>query len=348
MVNLDGSFGEGGGQMLRTALLWSLFTGTPFRMTRIRENRENPGLKAQHLHVLKALQAMGPVRVDGAFVGSRCVGFEPAPLKAVDGVVDVGTAGSLTLLLQTLLPVALAAPGRTRLRLIGGTDVAWSPPVDYLRNVVAAPAMLRAKLLKLDILRRGFYPAGGGEILLEAEGWKDVETFDRLDRGRLVQIRILSTASRALAERRVAERLAAAAAEPLGRFGVRTHEEVSYSDTRSPGCVITCVADFAGGQKLGGSALGEKRKAAEEVGKQAADQLAREIESGAPVDEHAADQLLPWLAMSGGAYRASAITEHTRTNAWVTERFLGEGRISFEGTILRCRDPFAVSSRAGC
>lgn len=339
MVNLDGSVGEGGGQMLRTALLWSLFTGTPFRMTKIREKREIPGLKAQHLHILSALKTMGPVRVDGAFVGSRAIEFQPAPLAAVDATVDIGTAGSVTLLLQTLLPVLLLTPGRSRLRLIGGTDVAWSPTLDYLRNVVAFPAMLRARVLKLELARRGFYPAGGGELLVEAEGWKDVEPLDRVERGRLVQIRIFSTASRSLAERRVAERQATAAADVLRRFGARTHEEIEYAESRSPGSSITCVADLGGGQKLGGSALGQRGKAAEAVGREAAEDLARELESGAPVDAHAGDQLLPWLALSGGAYRASAITEHARSNAWVTELFLGK-ILEIEGEIVRCRSPW--------
>src|SRR5688572_529111 len=178
MVNLDGSVGEGGGQMLRTALLWSVVTQTPFKMVKIRENRDKPGLKAQHLHVLKALQAMGPLRMTGAEIGSRELTFAPAPLSAVDATVDVGTAGSLTLLLQTLLPVVLMTAGRSRFRLVGGTDVAWSPPVDYLRHITLGPALKRAERLELEVGRRGYFPAGGGEIVLEGSGWKEVEPLD--------------------------------------------------------------------------------------------------------------------------------------------------------------------------
>jgi RNA 3'-terminal phosphate cyclase (GTP) len=344
MVNLDGSVGEGGGQMLRSALLWSTLTQTPFRMVKIRENRKDPGLKAQHLHVIRALQAMGPVKVSGAQIGSRTVTFEPAPLAATEADVDVGTAGSLTLLLQTLLPVALATPGAHRFRLTGGTDVAWSPPVDYLRNVVLGPAMLRSWRMTLDVVKRGFYPAGGGEIRLEVQGWKEARPIDALERGRLVQIRILSTASTGLQDRRVAERQGESAADVLRRFGARVHVESAYGETRSPGSVVTCVADFAGGQKAGGSALGEKGRPAEEVGRQAAEQLAREIEAGAPVDEHAADQLIPWVALNGGAYRASRISEHTRSNLWVTEQFLGKV-VELEDHVIRCRTPFAVPCR---
>lgn len=340
MVNLDGSLGEGGGQMLRTALMWSAITQTPFRMVKIRENRKDPGLKAQHLHVIRALEAMGPVRATGAQVGSRTLTFEPAPLGTADATVDVGTAGSLPLVLQTVLPVALATPGAHRFRLTGGTDVAWSPPVDYLRNVVLGPAMLRAFRMKLDVVRRGFYPAGGGEILFEAQGWKEAAPIDMLERGRLVQIRILCAASKALEERRVAERLGESAAAVLQRYGVRVHVEASYGETRSPGCVATCVADFAGGQRLGGSALGERGLPAEEVGRRAAEQLAREIDAGAPVDEHGADQLIPWVALNGGAYRAGAISEHTLSNLWVTEKFLGK-LVEREDHVIRCRRPLA-------
>ncbi len=344
MVNVDGSVGEGGGQMLRTALIWSILTRTPFRMDKIRENRKNPGLKAQHLHVLKALASMGPVRMNGAEIGSRSLEFSPAPLSAVNTRIDVGTAGSLTLLLQTLIPVVLITPGCSRFRLIGGTDVAWSPTVDYLRNVVLGPAMLRSFQMRVEVVQRGYYPAGGGELLFEAAGWKEAAPIAWLERGRLVQVRILSTASCSLAERRVAERQARAAAERLSGYGVPLHEESSYAESRSPGSSVTCVADLAGGQKLGGSALGEKGKPAEDVGKQAADQLAKELDSGAPVDEHAADQLIPWLAMAGGAYRASSITEHTRTNLWITERFLGKV-LELEDHVIRCRAPIAACSR---
>jgi RNA 3'-terminal phosphate cyclase (GTP) len=344
MVNLDGSVGEGGGQMLRTALIWSVITQTAFRMMKIRENRKTPGLKAQHLNVLKALEAMGPVRISGARVGSREVEFVPAPLSAVNTEVDVGTAGSLTLLLQTLVPVVLATPGCSRLRLVGGTDVAWSPPIDYVRNVVLGPAMLRSRQMRMDVVRRGFFPAGGGELLFEGQGWKEAVPIEWLERGRLVQIRLFSVASKMLAERRVAERQGESAEALLRRYGVRVHTETTYAETRSPGSVMTCVADFAGGQKLGGSALGEKGTPAEEVGRQAAEQLSREIDSGAPVDEHAADQLIPWLAMTGGAYRASTISEHTRTNLWITEQFLGKV-LELEDHVIRCRKPLAVPCR---
>jgi RNA 3'-terminal phosphate cyclase (GTP) len=340
MIELDGAQGEGGGQMLRTAVAFSLLTGRPFRMRRIRANRPQPGLKAQHLHGLRAVALLGPVKVEGAVLGSRELAFHPAPLRAANATVDVGTAGALTLVLQVLLPAALRATGCSRFRLIGGTDVAWSPPVDWLRNVALGPAMKRSYQMRLDVVRRGFYPAGGGELVFEAAGWKDdVAPLEWGERGRLVQIRTLAFASEFLRERRVAERMSEAAARELERHGAPVHAEVEYGPTSSPGCVISCVADLAGGQKLGSNALGEKGTPAEDVGREAGERLSVELASGAPVDEQAADQLVPWLALSGGEFKASRLSDHTTTNLRVVEAFIGN-RFEVEGTRIRCKDPF--------
>lgn len=323
MINLDGSHGEGGGQMLRTALVWSLITRTPFRMENIRAGRRPPGLKAQHVHVLKALRPLGPVEFTGAVEGSAVVTFVPAPLRGAEFRVDVGTAGSLTLLLQTLLPAVLIARGRSKVVLTGGTDVAWSPPLDHFRSVVWPAARARATHLSLDVERRGFYPKGGGRLVLEAEGGKSPPPLSLDERGELRQVRVFSFASADLQSRRVAERQSDAARERLARYGVPMHAEASYGPTHSPGSVVTCVAELGGASTLVGSALGERQKAAEKVGEEAAGRLALEVDSGAPVDEYGADQLLIWLALAGGVLRSSRFSDHTRTNLWVTERFLG-------------------------
>lgn len=343
MVNLDGSKGEGGGQMLRTALVWSLITQTPFRMEKIRAGRKDPGLKAQHVHVLKSLLRLGPVAFTGATEGSGVVTFAPAPLRGAAFRVDIGTAGSVTLLLQTLLPALLLAEGSSRVEITGGTDVAWSPPIDYFRHLVLEPARHRARHLRLEVVRRGFYPKGGGRLEVEACGWAEAGPIRRLERRGPVEIRVLSFAARQLEERRVSERQAEAARQRLDRYRVPVRTEAVYGDTLSPGSVITCVAEFEGGVRLGGSALGRQGKRAEDVGREAADWLAAEIESGAAVDEHAADQLIVWLALAGGEIRASRISEHTRTSIWVTEQFLGKV-FELEGDTIRCARPLSSPS----
>ena len=348
MVNLDGSTGEGGGQMLRTALVWSLATMKPFRMTNLRAGRKDPGLKTQHVRVLESLRLLGPVQFTGATVGSDRVTFAPAPLRGTSARIDIGTAGSITLLLQTVLPAALLAEGASRLEIVGGTDVQWSPPFDYLREVVLPSAGLGSDDLTLDVLRRGFYPPGGGRVVLQTR--RDAKRPGRFrvaarpeERGALERIRILSYASESLRERQVAERLTQAAARRLRACAVPVEESVTYGDAPSAGCVLTCVAHFAGGARLGGSALGERGTPAEKIGELAADRLLHEMESDGCVDEYAADQLIVWLALAGGVVLASEISEHTRTNIWVTEEFLGRV-FEIEGKRIRCLAPFVPPS----
>ena len=345
MVNLDGSRGEGGGQMLRTALVWSLVTGRPFRMDNIRARRPNPGLKPQHVQVLQSLRFLGPVRFEGAVPGSPSVTFHPAPLRGSSFRVDIGTAGSVTLLLQTLLPALLVAEGPGRVEIIGGTDVPWSPPADFLKRVVLELVAARSRRLSFEIRRRGFYPKGGGEVVVEAEGPLAPLPFSLTERGALREIRIISFASEELASRRVSERQAEAAAQVLAGLGGRTETEVLYGATRSSGSVLVAVAGFEGEARLGAGALGERGKPAEEVGRQAARALAQEIASEAAVDEHATDQLVPWLAFCGGSLRASRLTEHTRTNMWVTEQFTGP-LFEIHGTTIHCTKPVRASSRS--
>lgn len=337
MVNLDGSVGEGGGQMLRTALVWSLITQTPFRMENIRAGRRPPGLKAQHVHVLQALLPLGDVKFTGAQEGSSVVTFSPAPLKGASFEVDIGTAGSITLVLQTLLPAALLASGPSEIRLTGGTDVRWSPPLDYLRDVILGLIGSCADRVEVRLERRGFYPRGGGRVIVAAEGMKP-RPIGLEARRALRVIRVHTAAAAALAERRVAERQSAAAAERLRGYGVEVEVESDYSDALSPGSVTVCVAEFEGGARLGGSALGERGKPAERVGREGAEELAAEIDSGGLVDRYAADQIIVWLALAGGTVRASRISEHARTNLWVTEQFLGRG-VTIEGELLQCNRP---------
>jgi RNA 3'-terminal phosphate cyclase (GTP) len=326
MITLDGSRGEGGGQMLRTALVWSLMTRTPFRMTNIRAGRKDPGLKPQHVTILRSLRHFGEVSFKGAAPGSSVVEFHPAAVKGAEATIDIGTAGSITLLLQTLVPVALLAEGASRLRLVGGTDVSWSPTLDYLRNVVLPIVGERSQVLRLtEGDRRGFYPKGGGEAILEAGGWRrDAAPIRATERGKLVSVEIHSVASQSLEERRVAERQTEGAREILRPHAFAPKVEARYSRTFSPGSVVTCVATFEDGSRLGGSRLGERGKPAEEVGREAAQALVREIESGACVDAFAADQLIIWMALSGGEFRTSELSSHTSTNMEVTEAFLGK------------------------
>ncbi len=337
LLEIDGSHGEGGGQMMRSAIALSLLTAKPFRMFRIRAGREKPGLKAQHLHSLKTSERVFGSRVTGATMGASEVSFWPGPLKGASYEVDIGTAGSLSLLLQTLLPAALFASGRTIAHLRGGTDVAMSPTWEFFRNLVLPAALPLCEDAEVVCERRGFYPKGGGHVrltvrprfhgdfaALRAAIRAAVSPLNLVDSAPVEVIDLYSVAAEELRTQNVAERQLQGAAAELGAVrGAEIRPHAEYARSLSIGTALCAVATLKNGAVLGGDALGERGKRAEAVGREAAAKLLAQIRSGAPVDEHLADHLVPWLALRGGAFRTSAITDHTRTNCWLVERFLG-------------------------
>lgn len=333
MIDIDGSYGEGGGQMMRSAVALSCLTRRPFRMTNIRAGREKPGLKAQHVHVLKAAMRFAGAGVEGAKEGSSVVTFQPGPPRGATFEIDIGTAGSITLVMQTLLPALLFADGRSIVTVRGGTDTTKSPPFDYFREVVLPHAAAFAEELTVECKRRGFYPKGGGEVRLvvrprfggtldEVRGAvrKALPPIDLTKPAAAEAIDVYSIAHDSLKPHRVVERQAAGAMNAIKHATVRAHRE--YVRAFSIGTAVTCVAR-TGGHAIGADALGERGKPAEDVGREAALKLTAALQSGAPVDEHLADHLVPWLALRGGSMRASVLSEHTKTNCWLVERFLG-------------------------
>lgn len=340
MILLDGSYGEGGGQILRTAFLLSLLTDQPFRIENIRQGRPQPGLKPQHLHIGRALLQMAQVGITGLTPGSRELTFYPAPLRGGAYELAIGTAGAIPLFLQTILPAAMFADGPVNFSISGGTDVRGAMSLDFWREVLLPFLRPYAKTLDLKILRRGFYPAGGGQVQLTVtpqltqNNWPSERTnlppLDLAERGELQQLQIFSHASDHLRERKVATRQAAAAYNRLPAKPQDPH--ISYSASHSPGSVITVVADYAH-TRLGADQLGERGTSAEQVGTTAAQRLHDEMQGRGTVDVHTADNLLVWLALLGGRYHFAQATGHLTTNAWVIEHFLpgavqvGEGEM---------------------
>lgn len=329
MIILDGSYGEGGGQMLRTSLVLSLLTGQPFRIENIRSGRAQPGLKPQHAHILKALLMMSDSGVDTVEAGATALTFHPGPLRGGAFELDVGTAGAIPLILQTVLPAALFAPAPVSLTIKGGTDVRGAMSMAFWRLVILPFLQPYAEKIELTVQRRGFYPKGGGQVLLHTAPALDQTTWATRpshapaltipERGAFRQLRIASYASRELRERQVASRQAAAC---QNRLGLRPADvDVAHVETFSPGSVITAVAEYEQ-TRLGADALGERGKPSERVGQEAANKLKVEIESGATVDVHTADNLMLWVALFGGGYSFAEPTGHITTNAWVIEHFL--------------------------
>jgi len=356
MIVLDGSQGEGGGQIVRTALAFSCLTGQPFRATNIRAGRKDAGLKAQHVHCVKALQQLCNAKADGAEIGSKELLFIPGKISAKNTTIDIGTAGSITLLLQAVLLPCMFAQKTHTLTLIGGTDTEWSMPIDYFTQVLA-PQYRRICGLEAKLLKRGYYPKGGGKVELTIKPQikrNEFETFQAFQamlkhkafnlakQGKLASIKGTSHASKDLSHAQVAERQASAAKQALGHLGVPIDITIEYADSLSTGSGITLWAIFANNEdidienpiRLGADALGQQGKQSELVGQEAAQKLITEIQSNAPVDSHLADNLIPLIALcKPSTIKTSQTTPHTRTNMRVVEAFLGKIFNEKENTI---------------
>lgn len=335
MIHLDGSQGEGGGQMVRTALALSTLTGQPFRMTRIRANRPRGGLKAQHLRAVEALRAIAGARIHDLHdlrVGAEELVFIPGPVKPGAYHFEIGTAGSIALLLQALLPPLLFAPGASELLLTGGTCGRWQPSVAYTRAVLL-PYLTRLAKIELEILREGYFPKGGGEVKVRIDpvypSWQSalqaLPPYDLTTAGPPLRFGGVAFAAEQLRERNVAERMAEGARAWLAAWDHPVAIDIRYGPAYNAGAGICLWADLAGDPpgRLGADALGERGKPAETVGREAAERLNHALGSDAPVDEYLADQLVPFLALAPGSrLRAPRASGHFLSNIDITRRFL--------------------------
>jgi RNA 3'-terminal phosphate cyclase (GTP) len=323
LIEIRGDIHEGGGQILRTSLALSARTGISFEMTRIRAGRSRPGLQPQHLAAVRLAAQLCQARLQGDQLGSLSMRFEPRHCEAPSHLsVDVGTAGSITLLLQS---VFWALPA-VSVELRGGTDVAWSPPFDYLKEVTL-PLYRRLADVRTLALTRGFFPKGRGRWLFEVETVAAPKSLYLVEPPTTWDVFGRAIASADLRSRRVAERLAQASGELLGR-----PIEWDYQDTPSQGCALVLWA-ASGEWRWGVSALGEKGKSAEQVASLAVERL-RHCLAQPGVDEYLGDQLVPLLALVGGAVLCQKVTPHLRANLEVVEAFLGP-KLVLQGNLLR-------------
>jgi RNA 3'-terminal phosphate cyclase (ATP) len=319
MLQLDGSAGEGGGQILRTALGLSLVTGTPFVLDRIRAKREKPGLLRQHLTAVQAAAEIGRADVSGAAIGSRVLKFKPSGVTPGTYAFSVGTAGSATLVFQAVLPALLCASGATTLTLEGGTHNAWAPPYDFLEKAFLPLLGRMGARIVSKLERRGFYPAGGGRFTVTVEPCASLSRLDLRERGRSKGLRASAVVSAlpvsiARRELKVVER--ALSVDPNR---LKSVEEPRPS---GPGNAVMIEAESEHVTELF-TAFGEKKVGAETVAERACAEAAAYLESGAPVGEHLADQLLIPLALAGGgSFVSTPLSSHSTTNIDVIETFL--------------------------
>jgi len=330
MLTLDGSYGEGGGQLLRTALSLSCVNSTPVRIDNIRAGRSKPGLAPQHLAGVRLLTELCGAAVRGAEIGSMTLEFKPGPIGTGDFHIEIGTAGSVTLLAQCVLPAAVHSQGNVKIELAGGTDVRWSPPSDYLLEVFAPAARRFGADFEYTVLRRGYYPRGGGAALLKCSP-------SRLRAARITEPLkndVMGACHLSNLPEHVCRRMVEAAQKEVGR-----KFEFRY-DCRQGGPATGCGLFLWSGY-IGAGAIGERGLPADEVGKRAARAFKKNAGAPGAVDPQLADQLIPLMALSDGPSEITTaeITEHARTNAWVCERVLG---VRFE---LEDGSPSRISTR---
>ena len=317
MIEIDGSYGEGGGQIVRTSVALSAVTGKSVLIKKIRQGRPKPGLAAQHAQAIRALGQICNAEIKGAEPGSSEVLFCPQEICGGNRRVEIGTAGSVTLLMQCLLPALLHAEKRTSLQVQGGTDVQWSPSVDYFRNVFLPALSFFGGRAGLQLLRRGYYPRGQGEVLLEVEPSHLKSAHISYEPFNPAQNRIMGISHCSNLPQHVAERQAASAIERLQEAGYEAEILQETGRLASTGSGITL---WTAGK--GASSLGERGHPAEKVGRRAAEEMIQELASPAAVDAHLADQLIPYLALAGGSYSVREISRHTKTNIWTAGHFI--------------------------
>jgi RNA 3'-terminal phosphate cyclase (ATP) len=321
MIKIDGALGEGGGQILRSALSLSMATGKPFAIDKIRAGRKKPGLMRQHLAAVRAATEICGAQTQGAEVGSTALSFEPGPVRAGDYVFNIGSAGSTSLVLQTVLvPLALAgAPSHVTIQ--GGTNNLAAPPFEFVDRAFLPPLRRMGFVVEATLTRPGYYPAGGGEIVVTIGAAQEKRVLHLTERGALVARKgeaIVSNLSYLIAQREIT-RLRAALGWPDDCL-----QAITETRATGPGniIVVTIVHEHVTEVCV---AFGRIGASAEAVASECAEEANAYLDGAHPVGTHLADQLLLPMALgSGGVFVTGAPSQHFLTNVAVIEAFLGD------------------------
>ena len=331
-LEIDGAYGEGGGQILRSALALSAILGQPIKINNIRAGRRNPGLAPQHLTGVNAVADITEAEVKGAEIGSQELSFVPKTLKAGNYIFDVAanqpSAGAISLVFQAIaLPLAFADATST-VTLKGGTHVSWSPPVHYIQEIFLPQAASFGFQANISLKKWGWYPRGGGEAFAEInpmerdeDGKPVLHGAQLLERGEILEIRGVSAFSNL--PQHIAQRQQRQVTRRLRDLPAKTTLELVNAPATGQGTLVFLQAIFEN-TSAGFSSLGERGKRAEKVADEACQELKEFLSTNTAIDYHLADQLIPLMALAEGrsAFRTSKITAHLTTNIWVAEQFL--------------------------
>jgi len=334
MIEIDGSHGEGGGQIIRSAVSMSALTGKPCHIYNIRVKRQTPGLGYQHLTAVKAVAELCDAEIKGADLRSHEIYFSPNKIKSGKFDINIGTAGSITLVLQALIPAALHAPENLEFLITGGTNVPHAPSPEYFQHIFSDYLRQMGVKIESETLRYGFYPKGGGKMQIKIEPCKKLKPLYLMEKGKLQKIDCWSIASNQLKEAKVAERQIKGFEDEI-KMKINK-KNIVYVDTFSIGTNIHAHVHYDN-CKLGADVLGERGLPAEKVGKRCAELLKKEINGNGCIDEHMVDQILPFMALAKeGKIKVNEITEHAKTNIYVIEKFLPV-KFSIDNSIIEVK-----------
>lgn len=328
MIEIDGSMGEGGGSVLRFSLAFASVIQEPIEVYNIRANRSKPGLANQHLNAVKALKELTDAEVEGLEMRSEKVIFQPKTLKGGDIKIDIGSAGSTTLILQAVMIPAAFAKKPLKIEITGGTNNPYAPPIEFLKHVTLPILKKIGYKGEVKLIKRGHYPKGGGKIKAKI---RPIKKFQTLHLTNLGQVKTVSGISHCVKlPGHIAKRQAESAEKEINKAGYEGELEVeSYKKSEdphlSPGTGVVLWAETNTGAILGSSSLGEKGKPAEKVGKEAAESLIKQLETGNAVDKYLTDQIIPYLALASdeSEITSTELTSHALTNAKLVRKILG-------------------------
>ncbi len=326
LFEIDGSQKSGSGTILRLSVALAAITGQPLHIYNIRQNRPQPGLKPQHLEAVLTAVKLCSAEVKGATLGSRELWFKPREVKGGNLEAEIGTAGSIPMLLTATLPILVSAKDSVRIHVSkGGTDVSHSPTINYLRNVFL-PALKQMGLeVAITVHKYGYYPRGMGEVTMTVNPPQSLQPIRLNNFGKLKSVKGVSVCT-FLEDRKVAERQAKVARQYLSEKGYAADIQV-VNDRSNPlqkGSSIALWAETDTGAIIGADAIGELKKTSEAVGREAAEKLHVELSMKPTVDVHLADMLVPYMALAEGSSTllTREVSEHLETNVWLAEKML--------------------------
>ena len=336
MITIDGGAKSGSGTIVRNSVALASLLGKEIKIENIRARRDKPGLRAQHLKVIQACQEMCQGVVENAVVGSKEIIYVPRErFRGGEYRWDIGTAGSTTMLAQSLLSLACFASRASKFKLEGGLFQDFAPSAYHMKFVLL-PLLERMGIqAKLDIIRPGYVPKGGGIIEIEVEPVKRLKPLDLTEQGKILAIKGIALSSH-LKERNVSHRMAAECRRVLSSYGYKAEIEEIYDESSlQEGAALAIYAEMGSGSRIGSDRAGRPGRSSESIGRYVAQSFIEDSRSGAVVDRYIADQLIIYAGLAEGTtrYLIPRITEHVETNLWLIEEFLG-ARTKVSGNLV--------------